>query len=327
MAPGKWETEEFTLGEKKSLVDILIVADTSESMYHHLNNLGSSLLDLLSVISHYDWQIGITSADHGDHEDPLGLQQHWRDHILDPHGTFGGLMNLENEKWLLNTKILTPKIDNYEDVFFHTLSHEPNRDCHRPPYCHPRLEQPLRSLIAAMKRAHLDNSSFFRPQADFVSLIVANEKERSEDRARATQALQVVQTFNEIFGHLDKKFIAFNILILDEDCLAVEKENHKMASIATSIAELADLTGGSNISICSKSYGQILENISKHIKNSLENSIVLKEDPVPETVRIEFMEGPELNWELYGRKIVFENKFSSPIHVFSFPIKAGRKTK
>lgn len=318
LASGEWQKEEFMLDEKKSLVDILIVADTSESMYHHLSNLGRSLSDLLLVISHYNWQIGITSADHGDHEDPLGLQQSWRDHIGEAQGKFGGLMNLENGEEILKAKILTAKTKDYEDVFFHTLSHEPDRDCYRPPYCHPRLEQPLRSLMAAMKRALLDNGPFFRPQADFVSLIITNEEERAEDRERATKASQVVETFDKIFGHLDKKLIAFNILIKDEKdkkCLTTEKEKSEVAHIGKSIAELADLTGGNNISICNKNYGKELKIISEHIKNSLENSILLKKEPIPETVSLEFIEGPELNWKLYGRKIVFENRYSSPVYV------------
>ena len=310
----EWEQEEFVLGEKKSLVDVLVVADTTPSMYHHLNNLGQALSDLFSAIVHYDWQMGITSVDHGDHENPSGLQQSWRNYILEPHGRFGSLMNWENGKRILQTKILTSKVPDYENVFFHTLSHDPHRECHRPPYCHPPLEQPLRSLKSAMQRAHLDNSSFFRPSADFVSLIITNEKERAEDSWRATQAKQVVQAFNEVFGHLDKKFIAFNILVKDEACLTVEKAKGKVAYIALSVMELAELTGGDNISICSKNYGPELKKLSKHIKNYLENSILLKKEPIPETVRVEFIEGAELDWKQYGRNIVFENRGSGSVY-------------
>ena len=313
----QWEKEEFTLDAKKSLTDILIVADTSESMYHHLHNLGRSLSDLLSIISDYDWQIGITSADHGDHEKPLGLQQNWKDHVSGIQGRFGGLMNLENKKALLKSKWLNSETRNYKDIFFHTLSHFPERNCNRPPYCHAKLEQPLRSLKTAMLRANLDNGVFFRPKADLVSLIITNEEERSEDRKRATKASYVVETFNKVFGHLDKKFIAFNILIMDEACLDKERQKSPVANKANSIAELAQLTGGDNISICSKDYGLALKGISKHIKNSLENSILLKKEPVPGSVQIEF-EGSELAWQRYGRKIVFEKRGSKPVYVSIF---------
>lgn len=310
-----WEKEDFVLEEKKAMVDILIVADTSQSMSHRLSQLGRSLSDLLSVTSDYDWQIGITSADHGDHQDPSRLQQSWRDYISAPKGRFGGLMNLENGRRLLDRKILTPETPNYEGVFLHSLSHDSKRECHRPPYCHPSLEQPLRSLKAAMQRALLDNASFFRPQADFVSLIISNEEERAEDRNRATSAQQVVQTFNEIFGHLEKKYIAFNILVMDESCLQRESSHTNRVDIARSIAKLAEITGGYNISLCSQNYGQTLRELSRHIKNSLENSIVLKKEPIPASIQIEFLEGAELSWEQYGRNIIFENKGSRPISV------------
>jgi len=312
---GQQEVEDFLLQGKSSLADFLIVADTSQSMHHHLKNFGHSLTDLLHVISNYNWQVGITSADHGDHENPSRLQQDWRDYISEPYGRFGSLMNLENGSRILNAKILTSKTPNYEQVFLQSLSHNSNRECHRPPYCHPGLEQPLRSLIAAIERASLDNRDLFRPEADLISLIIANEEERSEDRIRATQAKQVIQTFNRVFGHLDKKFIAFNILIMDEACLAAERQKTEVASIAHSIAELAELTGGDNMSICHPNYGYALRNLSKHIKNSLENSILLKKEPVPGTVEVKFVKGPQLKWEQYGRNIIFKKKGDRPIHV------------
>ncbi|MCZ0932580.1 MAG: hypothetical protein OXJ52_05450, partial [Oligoflexia bacterium] len=136
-----FEQEKFQLKMKKPKLDILVVADTSGSMYHHLNQLGHSLSDLLSVISNYDWQIGITLADHGDHRDPSSLQQNWRDYVLkQDSGRFGSLMHLEDGHHLLNAKILKPQITNYERVFLHSLSHIPQIECHRPPYCSNYLE-------------------------------------------------------------------------------------------------------------------------------------------------------------------------------------------
>ena len=310
-----WFREDFTLEAEKSLVDILIIADTSRSMSHRLSELGHSLSDLLSVIHDYDWQIGITSADHGDHKNPKSMQESWKDNIQKPHGRFGGLMNLENERRILKAKILTNKTPNYENVFLHSLSHHPERSCNRPPFCHPRLEQPLRALKSAMERASLDNKSFFRPQADFVSLIISNEEERAEDKKRATKARHVLKSFDKTFSHLDKKFIAFNIIILDEDCLRKEKSNSPVAQKAPFIAELATMTGGYNISICSKDYGRVLRQLSEYIKNSLENSILLEKEPLPDSLYVEFTRGPELKWQQFGRNIIFENQEAESISV------------
>lgn len=303
---GELEKEEFLLNDEQALVDFLISADASESMYHHLRHLGHSLSDLFFFIQDYNWQLGITSVDHGDHEYPQGLQQDWRDYVTASQGRFGNLMNLEDERGYINTKILNSLVPNYENVFLHTLSHEDTINCNHPPYCSPRLEQPLRSLKSAMERANLNNSALFRPRADLVTLTITNEEERFEDRKRATTAREVIQTFKDIFGHLNKRFIAFNILITDEDCLKMEQEQSPRVSIAHSIMELADRTGGENISICSEDYGKELRKISKHIKNTIQNSVVLKKEPVRITA-VEFS-GRKLDWELYGRTLVFDRK-------------------
>ena len=321
-------TEDFVLGEKKALVDFLLVLDATESMFHHYEGYGQAFLDLLSVISDYDWQLAFTSADHGDHEDPSGLQASWRDHVLDPYGRFGSLMPLEDGRGILRTEVLNPKVRNHEDVFFHTISHGDGIDYRRPPYRSGPLEQPLRSSMSAMQRAELDNSPLFRPLADLVLLFWTNDGEREEDKARATSAQQVVQTFYKTFGHLDKNFLAFSILIMDEDCLDEERkrarENHiaehgrsslkegngQLVRIGTSIMELAKLTGGENYSICDENYGQVFRDISRYIKDSLESSIVLKREPIPGTVEIH----PKLDYKRYGRKIVFE-KVSGPTPV------------
>ncbi len=311
--------EEFFLEEKKALLDMLFIVDTSPSMYHHLGQLGHSLSSALSFISNYNWQIGFTSADHGDSQNFHAFQQSWKDHVLNPYGQYGGLMNLEDGHRILKSKILSPKISNYEEVFLHTISHLPSLNCKRPPYCHSGLEQPLRSLKSAMQRASLDNRSLFRPSADFVSIIITNEPERKEDSKRATTAEHVVRTFNKVFGHLDKKFIAFNILVTDDSssssCLESEREKSHVAHVSHSIAELAELTGGHNINICSSDYGQELKKLSQHIKNSLENSVLLSQEPVPGTVRVDFIKGAKKEWRQYGRNIIFKNTDSRPIHV------------
>ena len=303
-----WEQEKFQLQNKKAKLDILVVADTSGSMYHHLNRLGNSLSDLLSVISHYDWQIGITLADHGDHKNPGALQQSWKDHFENSRGRFGSLMRLENGNRILNKKILKPQTSNYEKVFLHSLSHIPKIDCNRPPYCSNYLEQPLRSLQTAFKRSLLENQDFFRPQADFVSLIITNEKERREDPSRATSAEEVIESFSRYFSDQNKKFIAYNIIVTDSSCLQSELSKGGTASMSPSIALLAELTGGSNVSLCSKNYGMELKKISQDIRQQLENTVSLKKAPVPESIQIHFLEGPRLKWKISGKNIIFENK-------------------
>ena len=299
-------------------LDILVIADTSGSMYHHLNQLGQSLSSLLSVISKYDWQIGITSADHGDHRDPHTLQESWRDQILTKtSGRFGSLMPLENGKKILNKSILTSQTPNYEKVFFHSLSHQSEINCNRPPFCSNYLEQPLRSLQSFIKRSVLDNQDFFRAQADFVSLIITNEDERKEDFNRATSAEDVLDSFSQYFSQTNKRFIAYNIIVTEEGCLKSELEKGNTAQMGDAIAQLADLTKGTNISLCSQNYRSELKKISQDIKRQLENKITLQKEPLPESLVIQFIKGPELEWQLSGKDIIFKNEvgFSSFIKV------------
>ena len=310
--PKGFAKESFQLKSYKPKLDILVVADTSGSMYHHLNHLGQSVSSLLSVISNYDWQIGITLADHGDHQNPKALQQNWRDYMLKQSaGRYGSLMPLENGSHLLDHKILTPETAGYEEVFLHSLSHIPKIDCARPPYCSNYLEQPLRSLQSAIKRSILDNQKFFRPQADFVSLIITNEEERKEDPGRATSSEEVLDSFKKYFSQSNKKFIAYNIIVKDKDCLDSEfSKGGDAAHIGLSIAKLAELTGGSNVSLCSPNYGSELKQISQDIKNQLENRVSLQKEPIPESVQVRFLQGPQLKWSLSGKNVIFESNFN-----------------
>ena len=317
--------------KEKRLVDILFVLDTSESMDHHLEKLGSRVLSLLDSISDYDWQMGFTTADHGDHEitekknkDRISsfVEAQWEDHAEDSKSSFGKLMPLEaepvqldEESWefkVLNRKILTSEIPNYKDVFLNTVSHFPKKLCGLPPFCQKPMEQPLRSLKAAMERIHFDNAGLFRPEADFVSLIISNEKERLEDTKRATLAQEVVNVFNALLKPLGKRFFAFNILVLDEECQTSEKERGGAkaltASLGTEIGKLATLTGGENISICAEDYGPSLQKISKAIEVFVEQSIDIESAFDPETLEVEFLKGAPIPWELSGKRLIFKEE-------------------
>ena len=153
----------------------------------------------------------------------------------------------------------------------------------------------------------MDNQNFFRPKADFISLIITNEDERKEDPSRATTAEDVLNSFLKRFSD-SKRFIAYNIIVKDINCLNSERAKGGIAHIAKSISRLAELTNGANINLCSQNYGSELRKISKDIKNKLENTVTLKKEPIPESVQIHFIKGPKLEWRLSGKQIIFENK-------------------
>ena len=322
-ASGTVEQESFDLSHKSSKLDILILVDASESMYHHLTSFGDSLRELLSVISNYDWRIGITSTDHGDHGKTTvrtSREAKWDDSVNwhAEKGKFGTLMPLQkNHHELSQERFLTKNVPNYENIFRLTLSHQHLDERFMfPPYRQDPLEQPMRSLKSFIERVRLNQrpggtSDFFRVDADFVAIILTNEDERLEDQARATTAYHVMDTFNNLLGYLGKKFFAFSFIVTDNYCLEQEKDRAKgYLSLPRLIPQLAHLTGGYNSSICSDNYGRDLKELSRYVKRSIENSVLLKHDPAPETVQVEFLSGREIPWKLVGRKIIFDTDHS-----------------
>ena len=326
--PLKYKEYLVTLkANQKRQLDILLVLDISGSMDHHLLKLGSRVLSLLDSISDYDWQIGFTTADHGDHiitrtTNKNKAEDLWEDHINDSGASFGKLMPLETlpiqkskDSWdfkILDQKILNAGVPNYKDIFFSTVSHFPQKNCDWPPFCQKDLEQPLRALKSAMERSELDNKELFRPKADFVSLIIANEEERQEDPERATTAQEVVSTFNGLLKPLGKRFFAFNILVLDKQCQQSEKLRGGVktvtANLGLEIGKLADLTGGENISICLEDYGKSLQRMSQIIEVFVEQSVDIEESFIPDSLKVEFLDGKAIPWELVDSRLIFKEK-------------------
>jgi len=303
------ERESFRLQNKKVSVDFLIQPDSSQSMFPRLENLGRSLSDLLYVISDYDWQMGFSSVDHGDNEPQARYQVDWRSHIAQGRGRFGSLMNLDNGSSLLSKKILNPESSQYERLFFHTLSHSPQINCNRPPFCSNPLEEALRSLKSAIERASLDNRILFRNSSEyFVSILTSNEDERAEDPQRATTAKDVLEAFEKQFPNTNKKFLHYSIVVSDQNCLRQERQNNPSANLSYASMELSQKTGGAVMSLCSQNYGRGLRQISQHIKNQVENTFFLKKNPIPESVEVHFSNNNSVNWTLRGREIVFDNK-------------------
>ena len=306
---------------RSKALDLLILVQNKASMLDRLNLFSESYAALTSELTDYDWQIAFSSADHGDHEDK-NSHQNYRDYLQQTEGRFGGLMNLEGMNiegrgGVLQTKILNMSMELKWEAFFHSLSHYPARDCEKAPYCsRGEQTQALRSLKTALLRSALDNRAFFRPFADFVAIILTNEPERSGDIDQADTAEMVLETFDKMFSHLDreKRFLSFGFLILDKHCLLLEREISAAANFSPEIEKLAEKTGGKNFSLCQQDYNRSLKTLSRQIRDSLENSILLKAKPVPGTIRLKF-ESPRLDWKSYGRKIVFKNRKQEEIRV------------
>ena len=94
---------------KSPMIDLVLVLDVSSSMNFYLMQLGKYLSSLLSVISHYDWQIAVTTADHGDHRvmffatnqskvPHIFYQEKWQDHVFASKASYGKFMFFEKNE-------------------------------------------------------------------------------------------------------------------------------------------------------------------------------------------------------------------------------------
>ena len=296
--------ETFEIEPSKINVDILFVLDVSTSMKKNLEKLGSSMQSFLSHIKDFEWKIGFTTADHGDHVKRKGRVGEEKAHSYsgsDPH--FGRLMRLEYREKVLSETVLH-KDNNFSDtIFYDTLTLNNKDRCSFPPFCQGDHEQPLRSLKAAIEIK--ENKKFFTSD-NVVAVVITNEDERDEDKDHATTAQDVVQSFNSKFP--DKNFHGFAISVESESCYESQKKKNKSkVSYGKYVQKLASLTQGRNVGICNNDYGPSLDLVSKIIrKNILGNHVVLKAgSPEKGSVKIEIHPVQNTQWQVQGRKIVF----------------------
>ena len=288
------------------------------------------MLDLLTHIQDFDWQMAFTTADHGDHKKIGGKlgQERWKDYQGDrPH--FGKFMHLEHRGRLLSDKILSSHNQFYDTIFFDTLTINEDNPYFLPPFYHGKHdghyrdhEQPLRALQAAIERT--ENRDFFRPNSDLIAIIITNEDERVEDQGNATTAAEVVQTFQSQFSP-EKNLYGFGMLIKDKDknCYRSQSQNRKYsAEYGQKVGELAQETYGANISICSNDYGKDLASISRIIRDRvLDNVYLTTAFPKNDSVQVEITPNQNTQWKVEGRHIVFQPalKLDSEVQVTYLP--------
>ena len=302
-------TETFSLKQEETALDILFVLDVSSSMKKDLAKLGGALKSLLSQVKDFNWQMAFTTADHGDHVKvggKVGQDPRPKDTGGKPH--FGSLMPLEFRGKILNQNILKRSDESYDIIFHDTLTFNKGKNqCRIAPYCQGDHEQPLRALKAAIERE--DNKNFFRKKAPFIAVIITNEDERSEDAENSTSAVEVKEAFESNFSKR-KKFYGFGILVKDEDCFKKIKRRGHAVGYGQRISQLAQVTGGRNISICTDDYSQALRGVSKLIRQKVLDRVYLATArPDPDSVEIEMHPKQDVTWEAKGREIIF----SSPL--------------
>ena len=305
--------EHFNISEKKDL-EIIFVVDASKSMDDNLTAVGQNMEALLSHVKKgQNWRIAFITADHGDHHDSpneIADEESWESY----HGKiprFGQFMPLEKNGRVGNQKILTQNTPEHAQVFKDTLTRSHPDECSLPPFCHGYNEQPLRSLKSAIERAGSDpaHQEFFKPHTDTAVIIVTDEDERKHDFVRATRARDVLTAYRNQFRRQNKRLFGFSISIQDEQCLSQENQGglfqKSSASYGRVIARLAELTGGSNISLCKENYGESLRDISKRAEELVQSISLKKLFYLPSTVQVALIPHKDTAWKLYGRSLVF----------------------
>ena len=273
---------------------------------------------ILSYIQDKNWRMAFTTADHGDHNMEKKTSERWESYS-GSLPRFGKLMKLEKGRRVLDQFILNQDTSEYEQIFKDTLTR--NSECNLPPYCQGNNEQPLRALKAAINRYRTDtqNNSFFEPNVDTVVLIITDEDERRNDTQNATKAEEVIDTYEQMFAKQKKRLFGFSVSIQDEECYKNERGGFLLsrgAAYGHIIGRLAELTGGRNVSLCSKNYGAALTDISKVTRSLVQSLVLQKIFYIPETVRVSlFPPQPHVSWKLYGRKVVFSDDIQAGTQV------------
>ena len=114
-------------------LEIVLVIDNSESMTPNLEKLGENLVSLLSHIKDKDWRMVFTTVDHG-RLSRKSTPEEWKKYMGN-FPRYGKFMFLENDGKILNQKVLTKNISQYQQIFKDTITRKSSSECSLPPHC------------------------------------------------------------------------------------------------------------------------------------------------------------------------------------------------
>ena len=240
-------------------VDIVFVVDVSHSMRQFLRSsrIRKVFKGFISALKPLDWQMMFTNADYGD-----------RFFLFNLGAGNGKAMALEHDGAKIQRKFLNKQTPHHSSVFIDTLRRhdsfeyttdrgdgtETVNQCSLAPGCQSMTfnEQPLKSL----KSAWTKNRSFFRPSADVAVIIYSDSDEGEKHRhdSRRTKVKEVISAFEKQWGQDGKRLIAYGIIMVpgeDQEC--VDQYSHE-GLFGTELARMAEVTGGTNYSLCDDSY-------------------------------------------------------------------------
>ena len=279
--------------------DILVVLDTTPSMFKSLNNLGARFSQLISAWSRIDWQMGITNSKvQTDTFDRPPLQ-----------GRFMALQT--NDETNANQHLLKKSNPFASDWFSRTISRDvSDNGCDSQPYCMMNPSEPLRAVTQAIyHKNESTNKGFFRSGAKLVTILISDSDER-QGEVGAVKPGAVVDYFNKTIGPSMDGILGLSLIIKPSDSACLKRFSNIFdlgmgGQYGSHLDQYAKLTGGFSASLCDNDYGAALSKLSAQIRQDLE-SITLKDFPYQNSLQITFIPSLLVHWTLQGKKVIFD---------------------
>ena len=268
------DTTSPVLNLKDFSVLLIAVVDASDSMRPWLRDSNLTFSDFPGILS---------------------VSLNWKAIFIKGDGKKGFLKSrgsslfLEDRGWLLKTKLWTPDLG--RTVFTDTLSIHSEGEtgfgfrkdqggnvvvkgvCELPPGCQMGWnEKPLESLEAALLRdmnKHRNKHKEYIKAADIVVGVVMSDSDEgvhSRPEKRVT-AERVVSVFSG--NYPGKPFLGYGIIMTREDPGCRKKwkgRKERRAGYGDRIAELAEITGGENFSLCASDYTALAQQIVSDVE-------------------------------------------------------------
>lgn len=290
--PAQNKMESFYQDDSANKVDILVIADNSQSMDTEQSKMSQRFSSFTSAIRDIDYQIGVTTTDLSGGR----------------YSTNGNLIDYEGTR----LKVLTPSTPNAVDLFRQTVARKETVGCayrEVDPECPSTNEEPLRTMIMAMDKRFSSNVGFFRDKVDFVVVVLSDEDEQSTGPAAATKPQEVIQHFQATFGQ-SKRLAVHGIIIKPGDSACRSQQRGQLlfgagGEYGTHVNELAGLTGGMVQSICDADYSTSLATISQSVRK-LVGTFELQAEPAAGSLSVKLTPARPINYRVEGKRVIFD---------------------
>lgn len=288
-------------------LDLLIVVDNSDSMMmdHSDHKIRNMFRNFLRTLEGVDYRIGFTTTDM---TTPTYFSKF--------PGWSGRLDVLEGTQ----QKVLTPQTPNKEALFAATIDREESVKCRQGGrtdggLCGTNYEEPLKAIKTFVDLRNADNAGFFRSDADFVSIVIADQDETPKS-GNPTSAQSVVDHIRTAFNGT-KKYTNYSVVVepRDQACLRAQICSGPFgiclegAEYGTYATELARITSGRTTSICSSNVAPDLEVIGKSVTaGGLFQEVTLQHEPIAGSVSVFFSPQSDIKYTVEGRTVKFSAK-------------------